>query len=169
MKNKVFVASLLALAGLAVLFVFSPKVIINQRTDQSEKTMESRLKNKLQTNLETLSSPLPSLVMETIEAPLESAAREVKTGDIITVNYVGWLASTGVIFDQSFSRGDSGFQFTVGTGVITGWSEGVVGMKLGEIRRLKIPAEKAYADYSPSEAIPANSDLIFDVELISIK
>ncbi len=169
MKNKVFVASLLALTGLAVLFVFSPKVIINQRTDISEKTMESRLKNKSKTGLETLTSPLSSLVTETIETPLENSTREVKIGDLITVNYVGWLASTGVIFDQSFSRGDSGFQFTVGSGVITGWSEGVVGMKLGEIRRLKIPAQKAYADYSPSDAIPANSDLIFDVELTSIK
>jgi peptidylprolyl isomerase len=52
--------------------------------------------------------------------------------------------------------------------VIQGWEEGLIGMKVGELRKLIIPASMAYGDQSPSPLIPANSTLVFEVELISI-
>lgn len=169
MKNKVLVASFLALVGLTILLVVNPKTVVNQRKDNSESVTSSRLKARSTENLETSATAFATLETSIIEAAPATSTREVKLGDTIVVNYRGWLATTGVIFDQSFNRGDMGFEFTVGTGVIQGWSEGVIGMKLGEIRRLKIPAVKAYGSSSPASSIPANSDLIFDVELISIK
>ena len=93
--------------------------------------------------------------------------KEVKKGDSITVHYRGWLALDGEIFDQSFNHGNDGFTFTVGQGVIEGWSQGVVGMKVGEVRRLKIPYNLGYGEYGAGLTIPPFADLIFDVELVS--
>jgi FKBP-type peptidyl-prolyl cis-trans isomerase len=54
------------------------------------------------------------------------------------------------------------------TGVIKGWQQGVPGMKVGGTRRLLIPSEMAYGAQSPAPNIPANSDLVFDIELVAI-
>lgn len=128
----------------------------------------SRLKDEPQDNLETLSEPLTELITETRFEPLEEATAEVAVGNSIRVNYIGWTAADGNIFDQSFNRGDEGFTFTVGQGVIEGWSQGTVGMKVGEVRRLKIPSELGYGEFGAGEDIPPNADLIFDVELLEI-
>jgi len=91
---------------------------------------------------------------------------EAKPGDTVTVDYIGVLASTGAGFDNSIDRGQPA---TFGLDqVIVGWQEGIPGMKEGGKRRLIIPAEKAYGNQSPSELIPANSDLVFDVTLIKV-
>jgi FKBP-type peptidyl-prolyl cis-trans isomerase len=96
---------------------------------------------------------------------------EVKDGDKATVNYTGTLQN-GTAFDSNtdpkFGHVQP-FQFTVGAGqVIQGWDLGVAGMKVGEERRLTIPANLAYGSQSPSPTIPANSILIFDVTLLKI-
>ncbi len=127
----------------------------------------SRLKNQSKENLETLSAKLTTLKTQTLMESNSASTREVKLGDTVVVNYRGWLASNGKIFDESFIRGDDGFEFTVGYGVIEGWSEGVQGMKIGEVRRIYIPSELGYGSYGAGSDIPANADLIFDVELIS--
>ncbi len=153
----------------AFLIINASNMTYNQRTPAVSSTnsaqLPSRLKDMPQDNLETLSSPVETLTTEIKEEANTSDNREVKVGDRITVQYRGWFASNGEIFDQSFNRGDAGFTFIVGQGVIEGWSEGVVGMKAGEIRRLKIPFDMAYGpdDYN---GIPGGSDLIFDVELV---
>ncbi len=98
----------------------------------------------------------------------EGEGAEVKHGDNILVNYRGWLAKDATVFDESFARGDGGFSFTVGSGVIEGWSEGVIGMKQGEIRRLYVPSELAYGSEGSGSIIGPDEDLIFDVELIRI-
>jgi FKBP-type peptidyl-prolyl cis-trans isomerase len=91
----------------------------------------------------------------------------VKSGDTISVHYVGTLLN-GTKFDSSRDRGEA-FEFQIGQGmVIQGWEEGLIGMKVGELRKLVIPASMGYGDYSPSSLIPANSTLVFEVELISI-
>lgn len=97
---------------------------------------------------------------------------EVKVGDKIRVQYKGTLAQTGVKFDSSYDRGEPAeLTLKEGTeteaGVIKGWVEGIVGMKEGGKRRLIIPAEKAYGAQA-SEVIPANSDLVFEVELLKV-
>lgn len=96
---------------------------------------------------------------------VEGTGDEVKTGDTITAHYTGALATTGVIFQSSL---DSGQPFTSSlSGLIKGWQEGIPGMKVGGTRRLLIPAALAYGDQAQG-SIPANSDLVFDIQLISI-
>ena len=93
---------------------------------------------------------------------------EVKKFDIVTVNYTGTLED-GTKFDSSLNPGRTPFRFTVGAGqVIKGWDEGLTGMKVGGKRKLTIPPELGYGsrDNGP---IPANSTLIFDIDLLGIE
>lgn len=92
---------------------------------------------------------------------------EVKSGDTVSVHYTGWL-DDGKIFDTSKQPGRGTFSFNVGAGmVIKGWDEGLVGMKIGGIRELTIPANLGYGSRGVG-SIPANSTLHFDVELLKI-
>lgn len=85
-------------------------------------------------------------------------------GDLVSVNYVGKLLD-GTEFDSSSEP----FQFELGAGrVISGWDQGLLGMRVGELRKLTISPELAYGNYSPSSLIPANSTLVFEVELLSL-
>ncbi|MBT3751954.1 MAG: peptidylprolyl isomerase [Thiotrichales bacterium] len=96
---------------------------------------------------------------------VEGEGRAAQSGDEVTVHYTGTLTD-GTKFDSSRDR-DKPFSFTLGAGsVIKGWDVGVVGMKPGEQRKLVIPAEMGYGSRAMS-VIPANSTLLFDVELIS--
>lgn len=91
---------------------------------------------------------------------------EVKPGAKITAHYTGALVKNGIIFQSSLDFGDA---ITFGLDqVIKGWTQGVPGMKIGGTRRLVIPAEMAYGASSPSRNIPANSDLVFDIDLVAI-
>ena len=93
---------------------------------------------------------------------------EVVKYNIVTVNYTGWLTD-GTKFDSSLNPGRSPFRFTVGGGqVIKGWDEGLIGMKVGGKRKLTIPPELGYGsrDNGP---IPANSTLIFEIDLLGIE
>ena len=101
---------------------------------------------------------------------------DIKIGDgledekfnIVTVNYTG-LLEDGTKFDSSLNPGRTPFRFTVGAGqVIKGWDEGLMGMKVGGKRKLTIPPELGYGsrDNGP---IPANSTLIFEIDLLGIE
>lgn len=91
---------------------------------------------------------------------------EVPTGATITAHYTGALVKDGTIFQSSH---DFGRPISFGLSqVIKGWTDGVPGMKVGGVRRLVIPAEQAYGANSPAPNIPANSDLVFDIELVAI-
>lgn len=102
-----------------------------------------------------------------------SSKMTAQNGDLVSVNYTGTLEK-GTKFDSSLDRGVP-IEFTLGVGqVIKGWDQGIVGMKIGEKKRLTIPAELAYGAQAIPDArggilIPANSTLIFDVELVDIK
>ena len=88
-------------------------------------------------------------------------------GKKVTVHYRGTLTN-GKQFDASYDRGEP-FDFTLGGGqVIKGWDMGVKGMRVGGKRRLVIPAALAYGAQSPSPDIPANSTLVFVVELLKV-
>ena len=94
---------------------------------------------------------------------------EAKSGDSVTVQYVGVLFANGKEFDSSWKAGKP-FTFTLGSGgVIAGWDQGVEGMKVGGRRRLIIPADLAYGAAGSPPAIPANAALVFDVDLVSVK
>lgn len=96
----------------------------------------------------------------------EGTGEVVSPGDTITAHYTGALCKNGVIFQSSK---DFGSPATFGLDqVIAGWTKGVPGMKIGGTRRLIIPAEMAYGAQSPAPNIPPNSDLVFDIELVSI-
>jgi peptidylprolyl isomerase len=94
---------------------------------------------------------------------------EVKNGQQATVQYVGVLFKNGKEFDTSWGKGKKPFQFMLGGGqVIPGWDQGVLGMKVGERRRLTIPAELAYGAQGSPPKIGPNEPLIFDIDLKKI-
>lgn len=84
------------------------------------------------------------------------------TGDFVLVNYIGYLAANGTVFDQNVSQA-----FSTGA-VIKGFSEGLLLMNKGSVWRFCIPAAQGYGSQG-SGPIPANSDLVFQVELIDFK
>lgn len=91
-----------------------------------------------------------------------------KTGDKVEIHYVGTLKSDGSEFDSSRAR-NKVFECTIGVGqVIPGWDEAIVKMSMGERSILNIPAKLAYGEKGSGGKIPANADLVFDVELIAI-
>lgn len=94
-----------------------------------------------------------------------------RPGNMVTVHYTGWLDNNGQEgrkFDSSYDRNQP-FSFKIGIGqVIQGWDEGVMSMKVGEKRRLFIPSNLGYGSRGAGNVIPANANLIFDVELLQI-
>ncbi len=109
------------------------------------------------------SNTLPSgLTYETLKP---GSGPMVKPGQRVTLHYTGTLEN-GTVFDSSREKGEP-YTFSLGYGqVIPGWDQGVTGMKVGERRKLMVPAKLGYGERSPGAAIPPNSNLIFDVELL---
>ncbi len=94
---------------------------------------------------------------------------EVKAGASVTAHYTGAVAATGIIFQSSHDGANQPIPFSL-NGVIQGWTEGVPGMKVGGTRRLLIPAAQAYGANPPAgSGIPANADLVFDIELTAVQ
>ena len=99
---------------------------------------------------------------------ITGTGRAAKSGDNVTVNYVGVLYSNGKEFDASWKRNQP-FSFPLGQGqVIPGWDQGVAGMKVGGRRELIIPAKLAYGAQS-QPGIPPNSPLVFVVDMLGIQ
>jgi peptidylprolyl isomerase len=108
----------------------------------------------------------PPTKLETKEI-IKGTGTEAKSGDAVTVNYVGVLYKTGKVFDASWKRKET-FPFTLGKGqVIPGWEQGVIGMKVGGRRELIIPASLAYGAKGSPPTIPPNEALVFVVDLLS--
>ncbi len=103
------------------------------------------------------------------EAP--GGAKKPEMGDMVRVHYTGWLNANdkpGSKFDSSVDR-DEPFEFNVGHGyVIEGWDKSVIDMRVGEKRRVFIPASLGYGSHGAGDIIPPHADLIFDIELIEI-
>jgi FKBP-type peptidyl-prolyl cis-trans isomerase len=95
----------------------------------------------------------------------EGKGDAAKAGAKLKVHYTGWLTD-GEIFDSSVVR-DKPIEFPL-DGLIKGWQEGIPGMKVGGVRRLKIPPELAYGARG-RPGIPANSTLVFEIELLEME
>ena len=92
---------------------------------------------------------------------------EATSGANVSVHYVGVAFSTGEEFDASWNRGQA-FSFRLGAGqVISGWDQGVAGMKVGGRRRLVIPPHLAYGDRGAGGVIKPGETLIFVVDLLA--
>lgn len=114
-----------------------------------------------QTDTVATSSGLKYIVMKT------GTGKQAKNGKAVEVHYTGYLTD-GKKFDSSRDRGVP-IEFTLGEGqVIKGWDEGIALMRVGGKMRLIIPPELGYGSKAIGDLIPANSTLIFDVELMSV-
>jgi FKBP-type peptidyl-prolyl cis-trans isomerase len=103
-----------------------------------------------------------------LEDKMLGSGAEATTGKMVVMNYIGRLTN-GTQFDTSCGK-PSPFEFNLGQGqVIQGWDQGIVGMKVGGIRRLIIPASLGYGAAGAGGVIPPNAALVFDVELIAVK
>jgi len=115
----------------------------------------------------------PTLLTEDLR---EGIGEPAHSGMTVAVHYTGWLYEPAALgyrgrkFDSSRDRGQP-FVFQLGAGrVIKGWEVGVVGMRVGGLRRLVIPPELAYGSRDIGDGlIPANSTLVFEVELLGIE
>jgi FKBP-type peptidyl-prolyl cis-trans isomerase len=147
--------------GIAAYYVLVSRDQQNTQTNQPVKQGGNTLEGTKLSGFQ----PMPSISsLQTIDT-IAGTGAEVKPGDTVTVNYTGALAKDGTIFESSL---DSGQTATFGLDqVIAGWKEGLPGMKVGGTRRLLIPASLAYGSQSNAK-IPANSDLVFNVQLIKI-
>lgn len=117
-------------------------------------------------------SPSPGAGFTKTDLKTGSGAEAV-AHSVVTVNYTGWLYdpsktdNKGLQFDTSAGRGPLTFNLGTGT-VILGWDEGLLGMKVGGVRRLVIPPSMAYGGVRAG-AIPPYSTLVFDVELLGVE
>lgn len=108
-----------------------------------------------------------------IEVLTEGSGNGAKQGDTVVVNYIGTLPS-GAEFDNSYKRGQA-FPVVIGEGrVIAGWEKGLLGIKVGEKRKLTIPPAMAYGESAIPDGrggylIPPNSTLIFEIEALEIQ
>ena len=142
MKKIILIVILIIIAVLLVYFVF-PKPKIASKPSQF--------------NIQNMK----------VEILKEGSGAESKIGDTASVHYVGILENN-TKFDSSIDRGQP-FSFILGQNtVIQGWELGVLGMKVGEKRKLTIPPELAYGNQSVGGVIPPNATLIFEVELLGI-
>ena len=93
--------------------------------------------------------------------------KAVVKGALITTQYTGTLED-GTVFDSSWARGKP-FQCVIGTGrVIKGWDQGLMGMQVGGVRTLYVPAHLAYGERSMGAHIKPNSNLRFEIELLEV-
>jgi len=134
---------------------FFPQVIDIEETQQKNKEAQQNFEEAVK-----------KLQVETLKEGTEETA--VKEGDTINVLYTGTLED-GTEFDSNSDK-DKPFTFSIGAGqVIPGWDIGILGMKVGEQRKLTIPSELGYGEKGAGNgAIPPNATLIFEVELLSI-
>ena len=135
---------------------------INSSENSEQQEADSSLENEEESEKE-VKKKNQELEIEILK---EGTGEEAKNNNKVTVHYTGTLEN-GIKFDSSLDRGDP-FVFTLGIGqVIKGWDQGVLGMKVGEKRKLTIPSELGYGSRGAG-LIPPNATLIFEVELLEV-
>ncbi len=152
----------LIFVGLVIFTLVKPRP---QNTTNLQNTVKVIVDNKPASNKNI------NTKTENLNKNMEQNKEIAKNGDTLIMNYTGRLTD-GTIFDSNVDpkfKHVQPFEFVLGAGqVIKGWDEGLAGMKVGEKKTLTISPDKAYGDRTIG-SIPANSTLIFDVELVGIK
>lgn len=159
----VFLVSALA-TSLGVIWLIVKGDDTNKATDTSQ-TQQNGENSVVGTTLENF-TPVAKVDTLKVEDVTVGTGAEAKADSTVTVSYVGALASNGKVFDASPDGQPATFALNQ---VIKGWQEGLLGMKVGGVRKLYIPAADAYGDQSPSASIPPNSDLYFEVTLLNVQ
>lgn len=153
----VFVVFLL-LVGLLLYFLF-----FNPKTEESGSEIFED--SKAEINIQDEETAPAELKIEVMQ---EGEGREAENGDTLTVHYSGYFED-GTKLDSSLDSGEP-FVFQIGQGrVIQGWEKGLLGMKVGEKRKITIPPELGYGSSGAGGVIPPNATLIFEVELLGIE
>jgi FKBP-type peptidyl-prolyl cis-trans isomerase len=151
-KTILLIVTLLVIAFAIFLLVRSKEVMAPSSEKNKEQASLMQTQNMDEVKIEVLK---------------EGTGEVSKKGDTLTVDYVGTLTD-GTKFDSSIDRGTP-FSFTLGQNrVIQGWEQGMLSMKVGEKRRLTIPASLGYGSRGAGGIIPPNATLIFEVDLLKI-
>jgi FKBP-type peptidyl-prolyl cis-trans isomerase len=151
--KKISILAILLIIFLVIGFVFIKKQNYNENSLENNEKIIIKQKN-MEVKKEILKEG--------------SGEQQVVKGNSVSVHYTGTFED-GAKLDSSVDRNQP-FNFTVGIGqVIPGWDEGLIGMKIGEKSKLTIPPEMGYGPAGIPGAIPPNSTLIFEVELLEIK
>jgi peptidylprolyl isomerase len=130
-----------------------------QAQQQTETPKENALKDKPLTNFTPITDRITTLGIEDV---MVGEGAEAAASSTVTVHYTGATMKDGIVFESS-KDGGAPATFPLGN-LIQGWKEGIPGMKVGGVRRLTIPAEKAYG-----ETGRVSGDLVFDIELLGVK
>jgi peptidylprolyl isomerase len=174
MRTRTLIAAGLAALSLAVAGCSEDNVKTNGEDTATSPAADASSEPTATTGEPATSSAKPKIVVPKGAPPTKLVIKDVKkgtgpavkAGDNIAANYVGVAYSTGKEFDNSYDRGQP-IQFPLGTGgVIAGWDQGIVGMKVGGRRTLIIPPDLAYgAQGSPPDIKPGET-LIFTIDLV---
>lgn len=151
---------------LVVLVVIAGAILISRNSGDDGSGDAPGVASTTKPKVEVPDGPPPKKLE--IKDITEGSGPEAKSGDQLSMQYVGVVYKTGKEFDASWDRGQP-FDFALGQGsVIPGWDQGIVGMKAGGRRELTIPPELGYGAAGSPPSIPPNATLIFVVDLISI-
>ncbi len=143
-----------------------PKRIIYRK--QKDGALFARVENDEKHGKDfVLRPPVPEKPRVKFEDLVVGSGDEAREGSRITVHYTGWLID-GTKFDSSVDRGQKFTTELSKRRLIAGWIEGIAGMKVGGKRKITIPPELGYGS-QPNGSIPANSTLVFEVELFEVK
>lgn len=172
------IAVALALAVIGVFFIFpglSPFQVSGDASQPAATDMSSAVTDQTQPNPSMPIEDTGELQIQDLEVGTGPA---LAVGDTVMIKYTGSLLD-GTVFDSSDAHGgtpltlvvspDGSLRMPSGGGLIEGWSKGVVGMREGGTRRLVIPAALGYGAQAVGDLIPANSTLVFELELVSVQ
>ena len=158
------VIGLLVAGGILVVVV--AVILIGRGGGSSDDSSKAAITVPNGPTVELPSGPAPTqLVVKDLKT---GNGAEAKSGDRVSVQYIGVLYDNGSKFDSSYDHGQP-FSFKLGGGqVIPGWDQGVAGMKVGGRRELIIPPGLAYGAQGQPPTIPANATLVFVIDLVSV-
>jgi len=173
----IWIIAIVLMVGTLGSFLVMGLSLNNQKIDQAQEQKTADKELAEQKTAALLNEPLEGYTANTfsstdvtklkVEVLTEGTGAKVKSTDSVKVSYFGWLAD-GSIFDSSKKKSTTDAPINLSlNGVISGWTEGLTGQKVGSVIRLTIPADKAYGAQSTG-LIPANSPLEFIVEIHSI-